>query len=204
MIGQDTLPRRALIGRRLLWTTGAAILVTTGVLWAAGGVGGAQWGVWTFAGLLMALTAAGGGWAAVVDARSHRLPDAIVYPLGAGLAVLTVGLALAAADPLLVLWAAIYAAGLFAVYYVIGLLGGMGLGDIKLAAVIGVFLAPYGLLTVVLGVALPYIAAIPQLLVHAARARGRIRGRSMAFGPYLLGGALAAVAIALLTGGTPG
>jgi leader peptidase (prepilin peptidase)/N-methyltransferase len=182
-----------------VWWAVAAAAVLGGALAASAALGGAGWVVPVLQGVIFALVAAGGAWAAVVDVRSRTLPNTIVYPLGAATGVLTVSLAAAAGRPMLIVWAAVYAAGLFAVYYLLGLAGGIGLGDVKLAAVLGAFLAPYGLLAVIGATLAAYLLALVQVAVLLARGRGR--RAQLAFGPYLVAGALLAAAVGWIVGG---
>jgi leader peptidase (prepilin peptidase)/N-methyltransferase len=121
-----------------------------------------------------------------IDLKYMIIPDRIiVFSLAGGiflnllardLSLLSAGLGLLAAAALLLAPALIYR-------------GGMGGGDIKLAAVIGLFLGwPNGLLAVLLGCLLGALVGITLLLT------GR-KGRKDAipFGPYLAAGTLLAM-----------
>lgn len=134
---------------------------------------------------------------ALIDIDVHRLPNAIVlpaYPVGLVL--------LGAAAALTGSWSAVLTAALGGlamggVYLALALLrpGGMGMGDVKLAGVIGVFVGWLGvpeLLVATIGTALlGGVVAVGMLLA------GRGRHSAVAYGPWLLAGAW----LAILAGG---
>ncbi|MEW2425767.1 A24 family peptidase [Streptomyces nigra] len=130
---------------------------------------------------------------AVVDASVHRLPDVLTLPLAAGACVLLGGASLfpgaggswtSALLGLLVLGACFFVLFLFS--------GGLGLGDVKLALGLGAVLGWYGWPVLLIGVFAGYLfgALYGIGLVMAGRAGRRSR---IAFGPFLLAGALAGV-----------
>ncbi|MFB9803002.1 prepilin peptidase [Streptomonospora salina] len=146
---------------------------------------------------------------AVIDIRVHRLPDAVVgpsylvaVPLVAGAAVLERAAApgvpgapalagaglLAAAGPLGGM------AGLAALYWLLWLVypAGMGWGDVKIAGLVGLHLGWGGAATVVAGTLAAFVAASVLGLVLIALRRATRRTR-IPFGPFMLGGALAAL-----------
>jgi leader peptidase (prepilin peptidase) / N-methyltransferase len=145
--------------------------------------------------------AAGSVALAVIDARTKLLPNRIVFPLyGVGL----VGLTLAAgldhkwSDLLVAVVAMVLLYGLFAIPW---LFGGTGFGDVKLAGVLGLFLGWRGVPPVYVGL---LIATVSSSLVAVALSVWRAarhlpwRRQELAYGPYLLFGAWAAIAISLL------
>lgn len=127
---------------------------------------------------------------AVIDARTHRLPNRIVlpaYPIGA--AVLAAACVFGA--PWSRLWTAL--AGmliLFAVYAAMRMLSGSGLGggDVKLAGVIGLVLGWAGWSALLIGVSAAFVLAglFGAVLIASRRASRRTR---IAFGPWMLAGA---------------
>jgi len=129
---------------------------------------------------------------AVIDLRCLRLPN----PLVAALALLTgfpVGLL---GEPGQVARGVLAAAMSFFAYAMIALWprGGLGFGDVKLAAALGLVLGFLGWPVLLLGLALPHLINGPIALFLLAR--GRIGRRSaMPLGPALLTGALLAVAL---------
>lgn len=137
---------------------------------------------------------------AAIDLRHHRIPDAISYPVmvltTALCAVLAPQLAPGASGTaaLRALLAVLVVGGLFALPAVFAP-GAMGWGDVKLAISLGALLgvvswdAVLSALVIAFGLA-GVVAAIGVLL-------RRLAGRSaIAFGPFLVVGALAAVLLA--------
>jgi leader peptidase (prepilin peptidase) / N-methyltransferase len=134
---------------------------------------------------------------AVVDLQHRLLPNRVVLPaLAAGTALLLLAaVADGAWDALL--RAVLGAAALFAVYLVLALVspGGLGMGDVKLAALLGLYLGWLGWSAVVLG-------ALAGFVVQAVVALGLLATRriglcgELPFGPAMLAGA------ALVIGGT--
>lgn len=127
-----------------------------------------------------------------VDLAEHRLPNRLVVPvLLAGVVGLGVSWLVSGVPPLVPLVAgAVYAGVLFA----FALFGGMGMGDVKLAAALGLA-AP----TVVVALGSPLlaflfggVAAMIVLIRRGAKAR-------IAFGPFLLGGYFAALVVVAVT-----
>lgn len=167
--------------------TVVAATVAAGLLGAA--VTGPARAVYLAAALLGVLLAA-------VDLRCLRLPD----PLVGALALVTVlplaGVALAAGEPGRLGRAGLAAALCFAAYLLLALLpgGGLGFGDVKLAAVLGFLLGWVSWPAVALGLVVPHLINGPVALVLLLTGRAR-RGTPLPFGPALLAGALVAVAL---------
>jgi leader peptidase (prepilin peptidase)/N-methyltransferase len=131
---------------------------------------------------------------AVIDLKVLRLPDPIV------LVCFAVTLALLAAQAgsdgtFRYFWRAVLG-GLvcFAAYLLFGLLPGapMGLGDVKLAGVLGLTLGYAGWPAVVIGLLLPFLVNGPFAVIALAR-----RGRKAVspFGPALLAGWLITITV---------
>jgi leader peptidase (prepilin peptidase)/N-methyltransferase len=123
---------------------------------------------------------------AVIDLACLRLPDLLVVP--AGLVVLGLVVAFGPAPR-----AVLAAATLGGAYLVLALLprSGLGYGDVKLAAVLGLALGWLGWRWVLIGAVLPYAFAGPVAIVLLATRKLR-RDSALPFGPYLLAGALVA------------
>ncbi len=78
----------------------------------------------------------------VVDLAEKRLPNAVVFPTLAAVVVLLVPPTWALGEWMLLVWAVVGAAAMFAVYFILALISpsSMGMGDVKLALVIGLLL----------------------------------------------------------------
>jgi leader peptidase (prepilin peptidase) / N-methyltransferase len=134
---------------------------------------------------------------AVIDARTRRIPNRLTYPLTPALAVLLVGAALLHGEPgaaLRALAGGLAACAFFLLLVVINSKG-MGIGDIKLAAFIGLGLGYLSWAHVVLGVFGSFLlGGVVSIALLALRIKGR--KDSIPFGPYMS----AAGVIALLAG----
>jgi leader peptidase (prepilin peptidase)/N-methyltransferase len=129
-----------------------------------------------------------------VDLRHRLLPNRVVLPaIGAGAVLLTVA---AAAEGV---WSDLLRAGLaagvlFAVFLVLALISprSLGMGDVKLAALVGLFLGWLSWGAVIVGAAAGFVVqALVALALLAARRIG-LRGE-LPFGPSMLIGALLAI-----------
>ena len=131
---------------------------------------------------------------AAIDLDVHRLPDAIVLPSYPVLAALLAWRAGASVTGRRSVRAGIGAVALGAFYLVPGLLGGMGMGDVKLAALLGAALAWLGwgalAVGVVRGVPGRWAWAVVLLLWRRAGRRSRVP-----FGPWMILGAAIGVAV---------
>ncbi len=124
-----------------------------------------------------------------IDIAEHRLPNRLVVPgLGVSLLAAAGSWATTGVPPLVPLAAAVGYSGLL---FVFALAGGMGMGDVKLAAVLGLA-SP----TVTVAIASPILAfllgGVAAVVVLIVRGRG---GR-IAFGPFLLAGYAGALVVA--------
>ncbi|MFW3172718.1 prepilin peptidase [Geodermatophilus sp. CPCC 206100] len=140
------------------------------------------------------LLAGAGTLLAVVDLRARLLPNRVVLPaLLAGVALLALPAALEGTWGAL-LRAVLGAAALFTVFLVLALVspGALGMGDVKLAAVVGLFLGWLGWAPLVGGALAGFVVqAVVALGLLAARRIG-LRGE-LPFGPAMLAGAAVAV-----------
>ncbi|HEV2089240.1 MAG TPA: A24 family peptidase [Cryptosporangiaceae bacterium] len=131
-----------------------------------------------------------------VDLARHRLPDVLTLPaypaLGALLAVASLG----SGDGEALLRACFGAAACFGVYYLLAVLvpEAMGFGDVKLAGVLGLVLAWAGWASLLAGMFLGFLfgGVVSLALILSRRATRRTR---IPFGPFMLVGALAALAL---------
>ncbi|SEN55519.1 prepilin peptidase [Actinacidiphila rubida] len=129
-----------------------------------------------------------------VDLKVFRLPDVLTLPaLGAAVALLGLASLLHAHDGS---WTrALVAAGVLgALYFVLFFVNpaGLGFGDVKLAPTMGLALGWYGWGTLFLGTMLGFgLGAVLGLALIATRRADR--KTPIPFGPFILGGALAAL-----------
>jgi len=134
-----------------------------------------------FAGVSVALAA--------IDLDTSTLPNRIVLP-----ALVTGIVLLATSTALIGDWgqlarAGIGMGGLFVVYYLLAVLsGGMGFGDVKLAAVVGLHLAWLGWPQLAVGALAAFVlGGIFGMVLIALRRAGR--RSAIPFGPWILAGA---------------
>jgi len=146
-----------------------------------------------FLGLMLAI--------ALIDARHRIVPNRIVYP---SLAALAVGVVLADLlgagidAPRAFIGMLAYAAPLLAVAFAVP--GGMGMGDVKLAALIGLSLGGLGLSYVAVAAGVGIIGGGVGALVAMAVFRCG-RKQQIPFGPFLAaGGVVAMLAAPAITG----
>jgi leader peptidase (prepilin peptidase)/N-methyltransferase len=126
-----------------------------------------------------------------IDLAEHRLPNRLVLPgyLAAAVAVI-IEWALTGAIPLAAL---ISGAAAFAFLLLLNLVGGMGMGDVKLGGVLGLVLGTVSFDAAMLGAVLAFLSGgLVAMLLLIIRRR---RGTRMPFGPFLLLGFWAALAL---------
>ncbi|WP_406245674.1 prepilin peptidase [Microbacterium sp. M] len=131
----------------------------------------------------------------IIDARTHRLPNRIVLPVGACLLVLVGIEALAAGDASALVRALaglVILGGFYAVLNLAG--GGVGGGDVKLAAVIGLVLAWHGWQALIVGAAAAFVLGAVYALGLMALRRAH-RSTRIAFGPWMIVGAVVGIAV---------
>jgi leader peptidase (prepilin peptidase)/N-methyltransferase len=144
---------------------------------------------WSLPALL--LFAAGGAVLAAVDLLERRIPNRMLVVVAAvvAAAILLGAVGMGSAWPLL--WCAVGAAGLFLIYLVIALIApsAMGMGDVKLAALVGGVLGFIGPVAILGGaVAIAFVGGAAALLLILFR-RGAARA-GVPYGPALVLGAL--------------
>jgi leader peptidase (prepilin peptidase)/N-methyltransferase len=125
---------------------------------------------------------------AVIDLDVWRLPDRIVLPAYAVGAALLGGAGLLRGDLTALGVAAAASGGAFVFFLLLHLVGGMGLGDVKLAGVLGLFLGYLGVAQLTVGIAAGFLvgAVVGVALIAANRSNRKSR---IPFGPWMLAGA---------------
>lgn len=132
---------------------------------------------------------------AVTDLDHKLIPNRVLYP-GGGAAAALLAAGAAASGSLSALPRAVAgAAGYFAAFLVVALVarGGFGLGDVKLAALLGLFAAYESVPTLLVAVFFTgLLGGVPALVLLATR-RARA-GDELPYGPAMIVGAWAAIA----------
>jgi leader peptidase (prepilin peptidase)/N-methyltransferase len=126
-----------------------------------------------------------------IDLAEHRLPNRLVVPgLVVGLLAAAGSWVTTGTPPLMPIVAAVAYAG---VLFLFALGGGMGMGDVKLAAVLGLAspTATVAIASPLLAFLAGGVAAVVVLLVQG-------RGTRIPFGPFLLAGYAGALLVAAL------
>lgn len=145
-------------------------------------------GFWLFAWTLLCLTA--------IDLEHYRIPNRLTYPLTPALAVLLVAAALAAGEPGVALRTVLGGLAGFGALLVIALINprGMGFGDVKLAAFLGLGLGYLGWGHLVLGLFAAFLlgglVAVVVLVIQLRDRKGHIP-----FGPWLAAGSMLTVLV---------
>ncbi len=138
-----------------------------------------------------------GVWLLIIDARTHRLPNRIVLPtLGGALVLVIIDAVVAGAGWPLVraLGGLLILGGFYAVMRAASR-GGIGGGDVKLAAVIGLVLGWHGWQELSVGAASAFVLAALYALALMALRRAN-RSTRIAFGPWMIIGAMIGVTLA--------
>lgn len=133
---------------------------------------------------------------ALIDIDVHKLPNVIVLPAYAVVAVLLTAASIVSGDYAALLRAAIAMAALFLAYFAMAFAypAGMGLGDVKLAGVLGLYLGWVGWGAVIVGALGAFILGgiYAFVLILGKRAN---RKSGIPFGPWMLVGAWLGIGI---------
>jgi leader peptidase (prepilin peptidase)/N-methyltransferase len=127
---------------------------------------------------------------AIIDLETRRLPNAIVVPAYGIAAVLFTAAAVVGGNYDALIRAGIGMVALAVIYFILAFVsrGGMGMGDVKLAGVLGIYLGWTGWGSLLVGAfaafALGGIFGIVLILVRRAK-----RKSGIPFGPWMLAGA---------------
>jgi len=130
---------------------------------------------------------------AAIDLELRIIPKRIVWPVFAAGALMIAAAAWWDRDPGRILLALGGAVAAFAVFFVIHFISprGMGFGDVRLAALVGLFLGWLGWGHVALGLFGGFL--LGSIAGVAALMAGRSRKSALPFGPFMAAGALLAV-----------
>lgn len=133
---------------------------------------------------------------AVVDVRTLRLPNRIIFPAYPVAAVLLGVGALIAGEPSRVLGMLTGAVVLWLVYFMLRVVypAGMGFGDVKLAGLLGLYLGFAGWGYLLWGTFAAFCLGGLWGLVLIASRRGTLKS-AIPFGPFMIGGAVLALAV---------
>jgi leader peptidase (prepilin peptidase) / N-methyltransferase len=181
---------RAASRRHLSWTA-----LTAAVLGALAGAA-AGWSALLPAFVALALTAAP---LVVIDFEHHRLPDRLLRVMAAAGAVLLTLAALVRHDWHSLLRSGEGAAAVFAVLFLLAFAAprSFGFGDVKLGAVLGLYLGWFGWSYVYYGIFAGFLLGSIVAIVLLATRRASLK-TALAFGPMLILGALVLLAFNLV------
>ena len=129
---------------------------------------------------------------ALIDFDTKRLPNVLTLPSYPVAALLLTTAALASGQPKSLLYMACGGAAMFAFYYLLWFLGGMGYGDVKLAGVLGGYLGYLGLADWIIGTFAGFLVGGVVSVLLLARGKAGRKSR-IPHGPFMLIGALVAV-----------
>ena len=184
------LPGEVLPHRRMI-----APLAVVAALWAVW-VSGPGWATPAFV-----VVAVAGAAHAVIDARTHRLPDAVTLPALWTTAALLGGAALVAGDGGRFVRALLGAVVLGGAYLLLHLVNrrGLGRGDVKLAVLLGLPAGWAGWDALWWAGVLPFLLGGLAALVLIVTRRAN-RSTAIPFGPWMLAGTAVALTLARVAG----
>ena len=132
----------------------------------------------------------------LVDAAVQRLPDVLTWPCLAGVAALCCGQAVVSGSLSSAVRSVLAGAAVAGLFLVLALVADVGLGDLKLAACLGVVLGFVSWNMAVAGIAAGFcLAGLYAAAALATRRRTQLSGH-LALGPPLLFGAFLVLALA--------
>lgn len=133
--------------------------------------------------------------AVLIDASVQRLPYVLTWPCLAGVTALCCGQAAASGSSSTAVRAIVAGAAVAALFLVLAFAADTGLGDVALAASLGVVLGYDSWATAVAGVAAGFVLAGLHAAVALATRRAQLSG-TLALGPPLLAGAFLVLGVA--------
>ncbi|HEY0951794.1 A24 family peptidase, partial [Nocardioides sp.] len=141
---------------------------------------------------------------AAVDLRTRLLPTVVVWPTLGLTAALALISGLLEDDRDALVRAGLGGVAVFGLFFVLWWIhpAGMGYGDVRLSAVLGVALGYLGWAEVLVGIYSAFLVfAVPGLLVALLRRERAVLKAAYPFGPFLLAGALVGVLVGPLGSG---
>lgn len=134
-----------------------------------------------------------GLWVVWIDLDAHRIPTPLVGVAALAVAAAAWAGAVTLGEPSRIWTSLAAAAALIAFYFLLAWFGSLGLGDVRLAGVVGLLLGVYGCWVVWRGtLAAVVVGGVTGVALLAA---GRPRAADMAYGPAMVMGALLAVVV---------
>ena len=160
---------------------------------------------WTIA-LLLGVTVIQGGRIGATDARTHRIPDALSIPYAGTAAATIITATIITNDWSRIGQATLGTLALGLLYLLAAVFGDLGLGDVKLAAILGGALAYAGWTPLLWGSLLGLVLALPHaLILHFTQRRAIVPAgetkSGIPLGPYMVAGTAIALALALIPKG---
>lgn len=194
-LGATVLPRWADLESRSAARSGVRTRVAGAVVTAlAFGVLALRVGMDAVLPAFLAVTAVGTA-ISIVDLREKRIPNRMLLVAAPVVAALLVAGLLVRREPDRLLAVLAGAAAMFALYFVIALIvpAAMGMGDVKLAALLGGALGAAGLTAWVVGLLAAFLIGGVVAIIALATRRVGLRG-SIPFGPWMVVGAVVGLA----------
>lgn len=132
-----------------------------------------------------------------VDVIEKRLPNVVLYPSLAGIVVLLAATSLVTGEWAAFLGAVGAGAGLFALYFLLAVASpsGIGMGDVKLAALVGLMLGYLGWTPVLVGATAGFLIGGLTSLFALLSGRASLKTR-LPFGPAMLAGTVIGMLVA--------
>jgi len=196
LLGATVLPRWADAHSRSAARSGARTrLAGAAVTGIAFGLLGLRTGVDALLPAFLAVAAVGTA-ISIVDLRERRIPNRMLLLAAPVVAVLLLAGCLLRGEPGRLLAVLAGAAAMFALYFVVALVvpSAMGMGDVKLAALLGGALGATGLTGWLVGLVAAFMVGGIVAVIALITRRVGLRG-SIPFGPWMVVGAVIGLAV---------
>ena len=132
----------------------------------------------------------------IVDLAERRIPNYLLLIGVATVGPLLIAGLIVSSDWSALLWGAIGAVAMFVFYLLLALIDAraMGMGDVKLAPIVGAMLGVHGLSWWLVGLLATFAIGAVAAIVQLVRRRGQGRA-GIPFGPFMVAGTLVALAL---------